>query len=509
MKKNQTEYHIVKQIYKTEISKVYLATKDNTKLSYSLTQIDLSKLTQKQINIITNQYLLHSLFNNKFVVKLYDTFQVKNIYNIITEYCEGGTLADFIVREKKKGIKFIKEDVVWRLFIQITLGLYHIHLKKIVHRNLKPSNIFLNQDLTIKITNFELSEELTKSHKFLTGFVGTPYYLAPEIYEEKPYNGKIDTWALGVILYELCTFNKPFSDTSAEELRNKIIKGEFKPITNAYSKEMKSMIELLLMKDELRRPTIKEIIKTYVFVSKSKTANLYDFVLKICPWITKMKGGKFPDSHKKNTLKNSINNKSIQSNVDTLPKEINKEKIEHLIQNSRLKCTQFFNELKNVTLDTNFIKVSNENQEEIKDNDILIHKMLDQSENNITEDLKFVTNNLEGTKTFVPVVEDKKDNELDFQVKDVEDFPTQENEIESYHSNLLDELNEKIIFISKEIIKDVGELKFIEIVAKINEKSIDLDNNEDIPKELSIKFKNYVHYQNEIEKIENDLKKMI
>ena len=80
MKKNQTEYHIVKQIYKTEISKVYLATKDNTKLSYSLTQIDLSKLTQKQINIITNQYLLHSLLNNKFVVKLYDTFQVKNIY---------------------------------------------------------------------------------------------------------------------------------------------------------------------------------------------------------------------------------------------------------------------------------------------------------------------------------------------------------------------------------------------------------------------------------------------
>lgn len=508
MKKNQTEYHIVKQISKTEISKVFLATKDNTKLSYSLTQIDLSKLTRKQINVIANQYLLHSLLNNKFVVKLYDTFQVKSIYNIITDYCEGGTLADFIIKEKKKGIKFIKEDVVWRLFIQITLGLYHIHLKKIVHRNLKPSNILLTQDLTAKITNFEFSEELTKNHKFLTDFVGTPYYIAPEIYEEKPYNGKIDTWALGVILYELCTFNKPFSDTKAEGLRSKIIKGEFKPITNAYSKEMKSMIELLLMKDELRRPTTKEIIKTYVFVSKSKTANLYDFVLKICPWITKMKGGKFPDSHKKNPLKNSLNNKSIQSNVDTLPKEINKKKIEHLIQNSRLKCTQFFNELKNVLPDTNFIKASAGNQEEMKDNDILIHKMLDDPDNNITEDLKFVTSNLDGTKTFVPVIEDKKDNELDFQVKEVEDFPTQEN-VESYHSNLLDELNEKIIFISKEIIKDIGELKFIEIIAKINEKSIDLDNNEEIPKEVNIKFKNYVHYQNEIEKIENVLKKMI
>ena len=287
MRKNQTEYHIVKQIFKTDSTKEYLATKDNTKLCYSLKQIDLCKITQKEFNEISKEYQIQSMMNSKFIVKLYDTFQNKNIYNVITEYVDGGTLCDYISKEKKKGIKFIKEDIIWHFFIELTLALHHIHSKKIVHRNIKPTSIKLTQDLHIKISNFDIADEISKSTPFLLGFYGTPYYLAPEIFENKPYNGKVDTWSLGVILYELCTFNKPFTDSTAEGLRNKIINEDYKPISNAYSKEMKNMIDTLLTKNDTRRPSIRDIIKTYVFVSKAKTANLYDYVLKLCPWITK------------------------------------------------------------------------------------------------------------------------------------------------------------------------------------------------------------------------------
>ena len=86
---------------------------------------------------------------------------------------------------------------------------------------------------------------------------------------------------------------------------------------------------------------------------------------------------------------------------------------------------------------------------------------------------------------------------------------TQDNEVAEYNKELLDDLNEKIIFLSKDIIKDIGELKFIDIIAKINEKSIDIDTITDIPSEVISKFKNYIYYQTEIENIENELKRMI
>ena len=264
---------------------------------------------------------------------------------------------------------------------------------------------------------------------------------------------------------------------------------------------MKNMIDTLLTKNDTRRPNIRDIIKTYVFVSKAKTANLYDYVLKLCPWITKMKGGVFPgmDTHRKK--KNNDNNKSIKKEDNN----INRKRIENLIQNSRLKCTQFFEEIKQITLDTNFInKESAKN--DINMNDIILNS------NETTQDLKYVSNsNIDTTKTFVPVIEDKKDNALEFPIKDVNDFTitTQDNEVAEYNKELLDDLNEKIIFLSKDIIKDIGELKFIDIIAKINEKSIDIDTITDIPSEVISKFKNYIYYQTEIENIENELKRMI
>lgn len=85
----------------------------------------------------------------------------------------------------------------------------------------------------------------------------------------------------------------------------------------------------------------------------------------------------------------------------------------------------------------------------------------------------------------------------------------QDNEVADYNKELLDDLNEKIIFLSKDIIKDIGELKFIDIIAKLNEKSLDIDSITDISPEVQSKFKNYIYYQTEIENIENDLKRMI
>jgi NIMA (never in mitosis gene a)-related kinase len=90
--------------------------------------------------------------------------------------------------------------------------------------------------------------------------VGTPYYLSPELCEEKPYNHKSDIWSLGCVLYELCTFKHPFEAKNQGSLIMKIVKGTFTPIPSSYSKELGEMTRLLLLKDFRKRPGIVEIL---------------------------------------------------------------------------------------------------------------------------------------------------------------------------------------------------------------------------------------------------------
>lgn len=104
--------------------------------------------------------------------------------------------------------------------------------------------------------------------------VGTPYYLSPELCEEKPYNHKSDIWSLGCVLYELCTFKHPFEAKNQGSLIMKIVKGQFTPISNKYSEGLRHMVNQLLLKDYKKRPSIQEIMN---FDSMKKRMQLYGY----------------------------------------------------------------------------------------------------------------------------------------------------------------------------------------------------------------------------------------
>lgn len=89
-----------------------------------------------------------------------------------------------------------------------------------------------------------------------TTMVGTPYYLSPEMVEGKNYSTKADIWALGVILYQLCTLKLPFEANSLPVLALKILKGSFPPVPHQFSKDLRGLILLMLQVDQKKRPTI-------------------------------------------------------------------------------------------------------------------------------------------------------------------------------------------------------------------------------------------------------------
>jgi NIMA (never in mitosis gene a)-related kinase len=176
------------------------------------------------------------------------------------EYCDGGDLANYLNIQMKTG-RNLTEEKIWKFFIQISLGLLYIHNKKILHRDLKTLNIFLTKDDKVRIGDLGVAKVLSQTD-FARTFVGTPYYLSPEICEEKPYNEKSDVWALGCILYEMATFKHPFNASNQGALILKILKGKYEPITNKeFSTDLKKMIDILLEKNYYKRPSMSEIVK--------------------------------------------------------------------------------------------------------------------------------------------------------------------------------------------------------------------------------------------------------
>ena len=119
----------------------------------------------------------------------------------------------------------------------------------ILHRDLKTQNIFLTKNNDIRIGDLGIAKQLLR-FRFTNTVIGTPYYLSPEICKNKPYNEKSDIWALGCVLYELCTFNHPFESTNQASLIKKILEQNPKPIPSTFDSNFNLIVKQLLQKEK-------------------------------------------------------------------------------------------------------------------------------------------------------------------------------------------------------------------------------------------------------------------
>lgn len=122
--------------------------------------------------------------------------------------------------------------------------------------------MFLTGSKTIKVGDFGISKVLDHTTQAAMTVVGTPYYMAPESCQSEPYTSKSDIWALGVILYELCTLRQPFQADNLLGLVFKIVQDNPAPIPETYSPELQELVTKLLNKDQTQRPSAAEILKT-------------------------------------------------------------------------------------------------------------------------------------------------------------------------------------------------------------------------------------------------------
>ena len=213
-----------------------------------------------------NEIELLKTLDHPNIVKYYKSFTENNKIYIIMEYFDNGDLQSYI-----KALKFERDKKdknkgeIWNIFYQCMLGLNYLHLKGVVHRDIKPQNIFMTKNKVIKIGDFGVSAkfknetQLRKINSLKGTVLGSPLFMAPEIFK-KIYNEKIDIFSMGCVFYEILflkAYQKQTFINEGNQFVPKIVSGTIPSISDV---NLKQIITEMLEEDATKRPDSKTIL---------------------------------------------------------------------------------------------------------------------------------------------------------------------------------------------------------------------------------------------------------
>lgn len=253
-------YEELKVIGRGQYGKAHLVRAEIDDQYYIAKTIDLTCLSSKEQETAYQEVALLRSLDHPNIVSYRDNFFMGDTLVIIMQYCEGGDLATYI-KDMRKQRQRIDEQQIMHYFVQILQALQYIHSKRILHRDLKTSNLFLMKSkFVVKLGDFGISRVLEGSIEAAITVVGTPYYMSPEVCENKPYTFKSDVWSLGCCLYEMCMLKHAFSADNLLGLVYKIVSDKYEPIPEQYTAQLNTLIQRMLEKKDKPRPSVKELI---------------------------------------------------------------------------------------------------------------------------------------------------------------------------------------------------------------------------------------------------------
>ncbi len=256
-----SNFEILSQLGKGSFGAVYKVLRKTDNKIYAMKIVNIPNLSQKEVNNSLNEIRILASIHNPHVVSYHEAFYSENTksLHLIMDYLDDSDLENKIISYKKLNKQFLEKEI-WKIFKQIVIGLKSLHDNKIIHRDLKSANIFLDKNGICKIGDMNVSKVIKNSLLNNTQ-TGTPYYASPEIWNDKPYNYKTDIWSLGCILYEMCTLKPPFIGKNFEDVYNKVISGKFKVIPGIYSHSLRNVINNLLKVRSDERPNCDILLK--------------------------------------------------------------------------------------------------------------------------------------------------------------------------------------------------------------------------------------------------------
>ena len=256
-------YEIKGTLGKGKFGLVKLGIHKETKREVAVKIINKKLVTEVDVQQVKSEIDILKIAKHPNIIKLYDVFENEKYIYIIMEYCPGGDLFSYI---EKRGFK-LKEERASEIIHKLCTAVYFLHQYGIVHRDLKPENILMTDDTDtadIRLVDFGLGKIIGPGETCTEPF-GTFSYVAPEVLQEKPYNFKVDLFAIGIITYLLVAGFLPFDhETSEKEIARQTVyePTPFPPsIWKNISFEAKMFVDNLLEKDPEKRMNIQEVLQ--------------------------------------------------------------------------------------------------------------------------------------------------------------------------------------------------------------------------------------------------------
>ncbi|KAM6341939.1 serine/threonine-protein kinase Nek3-like isoform 2-T2 [Podargus strigoides] len=250
------EYKVLKVLGEGSFGRALLVHHRISDQKYAMKEIRLP-ISSSDVENSRKEAVLLAKMKHPNIVAYKESFEADGHLYIVMEYCDDGDLMQKIKHQRGK---LFPEDTILHWFVQMCLGVKHIHDKRVLHRDIKSKNVFLTQNGKVKLGDFGSARLLAHPVSYACTYVGTPYYVPPEIWESMPYNNKSDIWSLGCILYELCTLRHPFQANSWKHLILKICKGSYNPLPSHYSYELHYLIKQMFKRNPKNRPSASTIL---------------------------------------------------------------------------------------------------------------------------------------------------------------------------------------------------------------------------------------------------------
>ena len=259
------QYKVVATLGEGAFGKCFLVQTASSFQHRVIKQIDLNPLSSFERNEALREAKILEKLHHPNIIRFYEVYRTrKNKLCIVMEYADDKDLAAKLESQHQS----LPEPLILDYFVQICLGLKHVHDKNIIHRDLKSHNIFLTKAGEVKLGDFGIAKTMTQSKDLARSIVGTPQYLSPEIVQNQPYSFKSDVWALGVLLYQMCALRLPFQGTSIHSLATAILRGKYTPLPQSYSQPLRDLVTSLLTQDPISRPSVTEVLANPILADR-------------------------------------------------------------------------------------------------------------------------------------------------------------------------------------------------------------------------------------------------
>lgn len=252
------DFQIKAKLGEGGFSKVFLVRLRSNGCFYALKQMNKSTVSEDERQRMIRERDIMSEIESPLCLKLFYAFQTANYCYLVLEFLPGGDLQQFIVKTKTPS-----EQQAKLLAAEVLMSIEELHSNKIIYRDLKIENVLVDNEGHLKLADFGFARKLTDSKKFAGTLCGTLSSASPELLKSEKYDFRTDYYSMGVLIYELATYQPLFAAKELEDLLFKIAftQPEF---PKTMSKELKNLITKLICKEPEKRLGSKKGIQEII-----------------------------------------------------------------------------------------------------------------------------------------------------------------------------------------------------------------------------------------------------